>query len=62
MAASDQRDDAEQPGQAGDGALLIEGAIDLLLQRADAGDGQVRIGVGQRPRHQRLERGRAARR
>ena len=30
-----QRDDPEQARQAGDGALLIERAIDLLLQRPD---------------------------
>ena len=57
-----ERDDAEEAGEAGHGALLIEGAIDLLLQRPDAGDGQVRIDLGERALDLRLERRRRRRR
>ena len=40
-------DDPEQSGQTRHRALLIKGAIQLLLQRPDAGYGQVRVGCGQ---------------
>ena len=56
MAASTSATIAKESGQARHRALLIERAIDLLLQRPDARHGQVRIGRSQRPLQERLER------
>ena len=52
----DQRNDAEQAGEAGDGALLVEGPRHLFLERADVDHGQVGIRLGERARHEWLQR------
>jgi hypothetical protein len=51
-----ESDDAEQPGEAGHGARLIERAIHLLLERSDARHRQVGIDFGERPLQLRFER------
>jgi len=50
-----QCDDAEESSEAGDGALLIEGKIDLLLHGANAVEGEIGIELGKLLGEQGLE-------
>ena len=50
-----QRNDAEEAGKAGHGALLVEGPRHLFLERADGVHGQVGIRLGERARHEWLQ-------
>ncbi len=51
----DQRDDAEEAGEAGGGTLLIKRKLDLLLHGSNAGDGQIGIELGERSGEQGLK-------